>query len=109
LLTTTDGSTSTRNTFFVYENGSWKHRFGPEEYDLLASAGTATASAGASVSPSSTPSPSPSDGELDCSDFDTQEQAQQAYDWDTSDPYGLDGAPGKKYTGKQGVACEGLP
>src|SRR5215218_737683 len=45
VLTTTDGSTSVRNTYFVYENGSWLHRFTPEEYDLLASASTASSSA----------------------------------------------------------------
>ncbi len=33
-LTFEDGSTSIRNTFFVYEDGSWKHRFSQEEYDL---------------------------------------------------------------------------
>ena len=35
ILTFGDGSTSTRNTYFVYEDGSWKHRFSQEEYDLL--------------------------------------------------------------------------
>jgi hypothetical protein len=34
-LTFADGSTSLRNTSFVYEDGAWKHRFGEEEYDLL--------------------------------------------------------------------------
>jgi hypothetical protein len=33
-LTYGDGTTSTRLTYFVYENGSWKHRFGEEENDL---------------------------------------------------------------------------
>jgi hypothetical protein len=63
VLTTTDSSTSIRNTYFVYEDGLWKHRFGSEEYNLLASAGTATASASASssssASPSNTSSPNP--------------------------------------------------
>ena len=35
VLTYADGSTSTRNTYFVYEAGEWRHRFGQEEYDLL--------------------------------------------------------------------------
>ena len=112
LLTTKSGSTSIRNTYFVYEDGLWKHRVGPEEYDLLANAQSATASANASsrssAPTSSTPSPPPS-GDYDCSDFDTQEEAQQVYEQDTSDPYGLDGPQGEAYTGEQGVACEDLP
>ena len=117
-LTATDGSTNVRNTYFVCEGGSWKHRFGPEEYDRFANAPTgpasaspstsATASSSSSASASSTPSP-PSGGDYDCSDFDTQEQAQRVCEQDTSDPYGLDGPPGEGYTGEQGVACEDLP
>jgi hypothetical protein len=38
VLTATDGSTNVRNTYWVYENGAWKHRFSAEEYDLLANA-----------------------------------------------------------------------
>ncbi len=34
-LTYEDGSSSTRNTYFVYEDGGWKHAFGEEEYDLF--------------------------------------------------------------------------
>jgi hypothetical protein len=34
-LTGEDGSSSTRSTFFVYEDGSWKHRFAREEYALF--------------------------------------------------------------------------
>lgn len=34
-LTGEDGSTSIRNTYFVLENGSWKHRFSQEEKDLF--------------------------------------------------------------------------
>ena len=48
VLTATDGSTNVRNTFFVYEDGVWKHRFSAEEYDLLAGAPVGTASATAS-------------------------------------------------------------
>lgn len=31
----------------------------------------------------------------DCSDFTYQEDAQAVYDQDTTDPYGLDGPPGR--------------
>lgn len=58
-LTTTDGSTSIRNTYFVYEDGVWKHRFGPEEYELLANAKTTTSSASSSASQSASTSASP--------------------------------------------------
>jgi len=111
VLTASDGSTNVRDTYFVYEGGSWLHRFSPEEYDLFASAPTASASASADGGSSASPSSSPSSGvdEFDCSDFDTQEQAQQTYEWDTSDPNGLDGPPGEGYTGEPGVACEQLP
>lgn len=34
-LTYGDGTTSTRATYFVYEDDTWKHRFGQEEYDLF--------------------------------------------------------------------------
>lgn len=34
-LTGEDGSTSIRNTYFVLEDGSWKHRFSQEEKDLF--------------------------------------------------------------------------
>jgi hypothetical protein len=69
VLTATDGSTNVRNTYFVYEDGSWLHSFSTEEYDLLASAPTATASASSTASasasatapssPSASPDPSP--------------------------------------------------
>ena len=42
-------------------------------------------------------------GDYDCSDFDTQAQAQRVYDADPSDPNGLDGYP------EDGEACESLP
>jgi hypothetical protein len=45
LVTATDGSTSTRNTYFVYEDGVWKHRFGPQEYELFANAQSTSGSA----------------------------------------------------------------
>ena len=34
-LTGEDGSSSVRTTYFVYEDGMWKHRFGQQEYDLF--------------------------------------------------------------------------
>jgi hypothetical protein len=34
-LTGEDGSSTIRKTYFVYEDGLWKHRFGQEEYDRL--------------------------------------------------------------------------
>jgi hypothetical protein len=34
-LTYGDGSSSTRTTYFVLEDGEWKHAFGQEEYDLF--------------------------------------------------------------------------
>lgn len=42
------------------------------------------------------------ENDLDCSDFDTQEEAQAVYDQNTNDPNNLD-ADG------DGVACESLP
>jgi hypothetical protein len=40
------------------------------------------------------------EGDLDCSDFSTQEEAQEVLDRNPSDPYRLDG------TDNDGVACE---
>ena len=34
-LTYEDGSSSTRATYFVYEDGEWKRAFGQEEKDLF--------------------------------------------------------------------------
>ncbi len=52
LLTFEDGSTNTRNTYFVHEDGVWKHRFAQEEYDLFATAQSGTSSASPSASSS---------------------------------------------------------
>ena len=41
-------------------------------------------------------------GDLDCADFDTQQEAQETLDADPSDPYGLDGEG-------DGIPCESLP
>src|SRR5215211_6319859 len=59
LLTLEDGSTSIRDTFFVYEDGLWKHRFSAQEYEILANAKTAPASASSSASQSTSGSPDP--------------------------------------------------
>src|SRR5918995_964996 len=58
-------------------------------------------------SPKPKPNPKPerktrSSADLDCSDFSTQEQAQQALEADPSDPNGLD-------ADSDGEACESLP
>ncbi|HET6660625.1 MAG TPA: hypothetical protein VFH16_11970 [Rubrobacter sp.] len=34
-LTYEDGSSSPRKTYFVLEDGEWKHAFGQEEYNLF--------------------------------------------------------------------------
>jgi hypothetical protein len=36
-LTYEDGSSSTRNTYLVYEDGEWKHAFGEEEIEIFMS------------------------------------------------------------------------
>ena len=46
--------------------------------------------------------PLPPDGDYDCSDFDTQAQAQEVLDESTGDPHGLDGDG-------DGIACETRP
>ena len=46
--------------------------------------------------------PVPSDGDYDCSDFQTQQQAQRVLDRDPGDPHNLDGEG-------DGVPCESLP
>jgi hypothetical protein len=62
LLTFDDGSTTLRNTYFVFEDGSWRHRFGSEEYELFATAQSATASAGADDTSASPSAASPAAG-----------------------------------------------
>lgn len=60
--------------------------------------------------PEPTPEPAPEPepevelppGDLDCSDFATQQEAQETLDADPSDPYGLDGE-------SDGIPCESLP
>lgn len=58
--------------------------------------------------PTTEPAPEPQPSaelppeDLDCSDFDTQQDAQETLDTDPSDPYGLDGEG-------DGIPCESLP
>ncbi len=56
--------------------------------------------------PEPTPEPDPAvelpPGDLDCSDFETQQEAQETLNADSSDPYGLDGEG-------DGIPCESLP
>lgn len=47
--------------------------------------------------------PASATGDLNCDDFETQEQAQAKYDEDPTDPHGLDG------NDQDGLACESLP
>jgi hypothetical protein len=47
--------------------------------------------------------------ELNCDDFDSQEEAQDFLREDPSDPEGLDGPPGSPFSGTRGVACEQNP
>ena len=44
---------------------------------------------------------------INCDQIATQQDAQAIYDYDTSDPNGLDGPPGPASSGTPGVACEG--
>ena len=46
--------------------------------------------------------PLPDDGDYNCSDFETQEQAQKVLNQDPSDPHNLDGEG-------DGTPCESLP
>jgi micrococcal nuclease len=71
--------------------------------------GASASSPSASASPESDPAPFQPSGDLDCSNFETQAEAQAEYDLDPSDPHGLDGPQGEGYTGNPGVACEDLP
>ena len=65
------------------------------------STSTSSATATATATPPSSPEPAPT-GDLDCSDFETQEEAQEVLDADPSDPNYLDGEG-------DGIPCESLP
>jgi hypothetical protein len=55
------------------------------------------------LSPGAPSAPAQEGGDLDCGDFEFQEDAQAVYDQDPSDPNGLDG------NDNDGIACEDLP
>ena len=72
----------------------WDYRSG----ERPASSGTSAGSG----SRSGSSSPSKQQGDLDCSDFDTQAQAQRVLESQPGDPHRLDG-------NGDGEACESLP
>jgi micrococcal nuclease len=71
--------------------------------ELPAWPGRDSGSAGRNPAPRGGRPPGPADSDYDCSDFETQAQAQRVYNADPSDPNGLDGYP------EDGEACESLP
>jgi hypothetical protein len=91
-----------RTQEFVRESGDWRVVMRPEQVAAFTVGEDDT-----DADP--TPEPVTKTGDLDCGDFDYQEDAQAVYEQDTSDPNGLDGQPGESYTGEQGEACEDLP
>jgi hypothetical protein len=91
-----------RTQEFVCERGDWRVVMRPEQVAVF----TAEED---DAEADSTREPVTSTEDLDCDDFDYQEDAQAAYEQDTSDPHGLDGPPGEGYSGEQGEACEDLP
>ena len=91
-----------RTQEFVRERGYWRVVMRPEQVAAFTASGNDT-----DADPA--PGSSTKAGDLDCDDFDYQEDAQAVYEQDTSDPNGLDGPPGESYTGEQGEACEDLP
>ena len=91
----------------VLEDGRWRVVMRDEQVATFTGAGSSSASSPASPSASQTAGASAtatpsSGGDLDCSDFDTQGEAQQFYDADPSDPHQLD-------ENDDGRACESLP
>ena len=91
-----------RTQEFVCEREDWRVVMRPEQVAVFTEAEDDTGT-------DSTPDPVTSTRDLDCDDFDYQEDAQAVYEQDTSDPNGLDGPIGEGYTGEQGEACEDLP
>jgi hypothetical protein len=55
------------------------------------------------------PTPAQAQDILNCEDFDSQEEAQEALRENPDDPDGLDGPPGQPSSETPGVACEELP
>ena len=95
-----------RTQEFACERGDWRVVMRPEQVAVFtAEEDDAEDDADAD----STREPDTKTGDLNCDDFDYQEDAQAVYEQDTSDPNGLDGPIGEGYMGEQGEACENLP
>jgi hypothetical protein len=90
-----------RTQEFVCERGDWRVVMRPEQVAIFTAEEEEDAD--------STRDPVTKTGDLDCDDFDYQEDAQAVYEQDTSDPHGLDGPIGEGYSEEQGEACEDLP
>jgi hypothetical protein len=84
---------------FVCERGDWRVVMRPEQVAVFTAEEDDTEG---DEDADSTREPVTKAGDLDCSDFDTREQAQQVLDADPSDPNDLDG-------NSDGEACESLP
>jgi hypothetical protein len=95
-----------RTQEFVCERGEWRVVMRPEQVAALT---VEEDDAEDDADADSTREPDTETGDLDCEDFDYQEDAQAVYEQDTNDPNGLDGPVGEGYTGEQGEACENLP
>ncbi|WP_380678197.1 thermonuclease family protein [Salinigranum sp. GCM10025319] len=91
-----ESSFSRRSEFARIEAEARASRVGLWGFDGRAATATASTDRGGELPPL------PSDGDYDCSDFETQQQAQRVLDEDPSDPHRLDGDD-------DGVACESLP
>ncbi|ATW86868.1 micrococcal nuclease [Halohasta litchfieldiae] len=88
-----DSTFSQREPFAATERDAQRNSIGLWEFD---GSDTDSSTEGVDVPPL------PPDGDYDCSDFDTQAQAQQVLDESSGDPHRLDGD-------SDGFACETLP
>ncbi len=70
---------------------------------------TTSTTTGGTAPPTITTSTTAPFVDLNCTDFQFQEDAQAVYNQDTTDPHGLDGPVGPVSSGIPGVACEDLP
>ena len=103
-FTVTSGSVVARlqrTQEFVCERGEWRVVMRPEQVAVFI---VEEDDAEDDADADSTREPDTKTGDLDCGDFDYQEDAQAVYEQDTSDPNGLDGPIGEGYTGEQGEA-----
>jgi|AntDeeMinimDraft_4_1070355.scaffolds.fasta_scaffold01363_2 micrococcal nuclease len=92
-----DSSFSLREEFVATEQKAQRNAVGLWDFEGLSSESTSTATDRTDDVP-----PLPPDGDYDCSDFETQAQAQQVLDETSGDPHRLDGDG-------DGIACETLP